>query len=336
MDTLPPGKLNAEFLAELLGHLPQPPEVVVGPGIGCDVAVLDLGQDELLLAKTDPITFATDAIGYYAVAVNSNDIATSGGRARWFLVTLLLPECTTTAALVSDIHGQLRQACEQAGVALVGGHTEITCGLDRPILIGQMLGQVPRDRLVRPDGMQQGDVVLLTKGVPLEAASLIARERREDLLSRGYKPEFIDRCAGFLHDPGIMVASEARAICDAVRPHALHDPTEGGLATGLWEMAQASGMGLRVRREAIPFLPEGLRLCEEFGLDPLGLIASGSLLAAVAPDDAAAAIAACEAAGVPCAAIAEATVAADGVVLVSGDHERPLPRFDQDEITKLS
>ncbi len=332
---LPLGKLDAEYLAALLGDIPQSPEVVLGPGIGHDVTVLDLGHDDLLLAKTDPITFATDEIGYYAVAVNSNDLATSGGEPRWFLATLLLPERGTTPELVAGIFSQITAACSEIGVSLVGGHTEVTYGLDRPVLVGQMLGQVPRDRLVRPDGLRPGDAVLLTKGFPVEGVSLIARERRADLLSRGYEPAFVDRCAAFLHDPGLMVLPEARAICQAVHPHALHDPTEGGVATGLWEMAQAGGVGLRVVAERLPLLPEAAALCAEFGLDPLGLIASGSLLVGVAPQDAETTLSACQAAGIACTPIGEATAPEAGVILVRDGVAEPLPRFDQDEVTRL-
>jgi len=335
MTTLPPGKLDAALLARLLAEIALPPEVVIGPGVGRDVAVLDLGHDELLLTKTDPITFATDAVGYYLVAVNSNDIATSGGVPRWLLVTALLPETQTTEALVEDIFRQLRQTCASLGISLIGGHTEITCGLDRPILVGQMLGTVPREGLVRPDGTRPGDAILLTKGIPLEGVSLIVREKREELLQRGLGADFLDRCAGMLFDPGIMVLPEARALCQAIRPHALHDPTEGGLATGLWEMAEASGVGLGLEAERIPILPEGRRLCEEYGADPLGLIASGSLLAAVAPDDGERAMAACARAGIACAQIGSATEPAAGVILVERRQSRAMPRFDQDEITHI-
>lgn len=335
MKSLPPGKLDAELMATLLGSLPQAPEVLVGPGIGHDVTVLDTGHDELLLATTDPITFATDALGYYAVAVNTNDIATAGGLPRWLLATVLLPAGATPPELVDTLFKQITQTCAAVGAFLVGGHTEVTDAVDAPLVVGQMLGTVRRDRLVRPDGMKPGDVLLLTKQVPLEGTALIARECRECLLQRAYAPEFIDGCAGLLYEPGIMVLAETQAICRAVQPHAMHDPTEGGLATALWEMAQASGVGLRVDGEQIPVLPQAVKLCEEFALDPLGLIASGSLLAAVAPEDAERALAACRAAGVACTAIGEATDPREGVLLTRGGRAQPLPRYDQDEITKV-
>src|SRR5438094_402855 len=173
---LPPGKLPAALLATLLAQdVPTDPRVLIGPRVGEDAAVLDMG-DRLLIAKSDPITFATDAIGHYAVTVNANDIAVMGGSPRWFLATLLLPETRTTAALVQDIFTQVRQACHALGIALVGGHTEITVGLERPILSGHMLGEVTRERLVTSAGVQVGDAILLTKGFPVEGVSIMARE----------------------------------------------------------------------------------------------------------------------------------------------------------------
>jgi len=147
----PLGKLPAEHLARLLArYTPSDPRVVLGPGIGRDAAVISFG-DRYLIAKTDPITFATDEIGWYAVHVNANDVACTGATARWFLATLLLPEGHAPPSLVDDIFDQIASACDELGVALVGGHTEITHGLDRPIVVGCMLGEVTPEKLVRPD-----------------------------------------------------------------------------------------------------------------------------------------------------------------------------------------
>ena len=147
--------------------------------------------------------------------------------------------------------------------------------------------------------------------------------------------EIVERARGFLRRPGISVVPEARAACGAARVHAMHDPTEGGLATACWELAQAAAVGLRIDRERVPVLAEGRRLCEAFGLDPIGTIASGSLLLCVAPGDSDAVTGACRGAGVDCAAIGRVTPASDGVALVSGGHPRPMPSFPQDEIARL-
>ena len=335
MPFLPIGKLPADLLQAVLDKHPgHDPRVIVGPRVGEDAAVIDLG-DRYLVATADPITFATDDLGWYALHVNANDIVVRGATPRWFLATLLLPEARTDEDTVRALFGQLAEACEDLEVALVGGHTEVTHGIDRPIVAGTMLGEVAKDRLVTTSGAQVGDAIILTKGVPLEGASIIARERREEALRRGVPAEIVERARGFLRSPGISVVPEARAACRAARVHAMHDPTEGGLATACWEMAQAAGVGLRIDLERVPVLPEGRRLCEAFGLDPIGTIASGSLLMTVALEDADAVTNACRAAGIDCTAIGRVTPASDGVALVSGGHPRPMPAFPQDEITRI-
>jgi hydrogenase maturation factor len=220
-------------------------------------------------------------------------------------------------------------------VALIGGHTEVTAGLPRAIVSGSMLGEVAKDRLVTTGGARPGDTLLLTKGVPLEGAAIVARERAAEALRRGVPADVVKRAAELLRRPGISVVPEARAACSAARVHAMHDPTEGGVATACWELAQAGDVGVRVDRERIPVLREGRVLCEAFGLDPLGTIASGSLLLAVDPGDAESVIAACRGAGVDCAPIGRVTEASQGVSLVTGGHARPMPTFPQDEITRI-
>ncbi len=335
MPFLPVGKLPAELLQRLFAkYVTADPRVIVGPQVGEDAAVLDMG-DRYLVATTDPITFATDEMGWYALHVNANDLAVRGATPRWFMATVLLPEGKSQEAQVEQLFAEVAEACAAVGVSLVGGHTEVTAGLPRPIVVGAMLGEVGKDHLVTTGGAQVGDTVLLTKGVPLEGASIIARERREEALRRGVPAEIVDRARGFLRRPGISVVPEARAACGAARVHAMHDPTEGGLATACWELSQAAGVGLRIDRERVPVLPEGRRLCEAFGLDPIGTIASGSLLMTVAPGDSEAVTNACRAVGVDCAAIGRVTPASEGVVLVSGGHPWPMPSFPQDEITRI-
>jgi hydrogenase maturation factor len=335
MPSLPVGKLPAQLLQRLFTkYVTADPRVVVGPQVGEDAAVLDMG-DRYLVATTDPITFATDEMGWYALHVNANDLAVRGATPRWFMATVLLPEGKSQESHVEQLFAELAEACAAVGVSLVGGHTEVTGGLPRPIVVGAMLGEVAKDKLVTTGGAQVGDTVLLTKGVPLEGASIMARERGDEAMRRGVAADVVERARGFLRRPGISVVAEARAACDVVRVHAMHDPTEGGLATACWELAQAAGVGLRVDRERVPVLPEGRRLCEAFGLDPLGTIASGSLLMTVSAHDAETVTEACRAAGIDCAAIGRVTAASDGVALVSGGHPRPMPTFPQDEITRI-
>ncbi|MEW6756287.1 MAG: AIR synthase related protein, partial [Candidatus Latescibacterota bacterium] len=271
-----PGKLPHAELARLIGRYTHAadPRLVVPPGLGEDAAVIDLGGP-WLVAKTDPITFATDAIGWYAVHVNANDVAAMGARPAFFLATLLLPAGQATPELAESIFRSIHEAATELGVAVCGGHTEITRGVEQPIVVGQMLGLVSRDALVRSSGLEPGHALILTKGMAIEATALIARQRRDELVRRGFALALLDRCAAFLTDPGISVVRDARAAAGAARLSAMHDPTEGGLATGLAELAAASGVGLEVHHETLPIAPESVAMCAAFGLDPLGVISSG-------------------------------------------------------------
>jgi len=331
-DPLPAGKLRPELLAELLAGLGGGDAAVVqGPGIGLDAAVLDIGGAELLVAKTDPITFATDAIGYYAVAVNSNDLAACGARPRWMMAVLLLPAGGADEDMARDAFRQLGEACDAFRITMVGGHTEVTSAVSQPVVVASMLGLVPRNGLVTPAGLRAGDVLLLAGSAGVEGTAVIARERGPDLLARGYSEDAVRRCAGFLHDPGISALRVAEAAVAAGGVHAMHDPTEGGVAMGLWELALASGMRLIADPAAVPLLPETQRICADLGLDPLGLISSGSMLIATGPEAADGVRAAIEATGAPCVILGRAESGPPAVVSPQG---KAWPRYDQDELTR--
>ena len=331
---LPVGKLEMDYLEQLLAKYAQVNErVVLGAEVGEDATVIDFG-DRYLVAKTDPITFATDEIGWYAVNINANDVATTGAVPKWFLATLLLPAGSTDRAMLERIFSQLSDACRELGISFCGGHTEVTHGLDRPIVVGQMLGEMERDKLVTTAGAQVGDDLILTKGIAIEATSIIAREKAGELASK-YSSDFIDRCRGFLHEPGISVVREAQIATAQARVHAMHDPTEGGLAMGLRELAQAADVGLLVHKERIEILPETTLLCADYGLDPLGIIASGSLLIVLTPEDSAGVIEKLEEAGIAATAIGKVVAREEGLKLTADGVTRDLPYFERDEIAKL-
>ncbi len=330
---LPVGKVRSALLAELFAkHVTLDARVILGPRVGEDAAVVDMG-DRYLVATTDPITFVTEDLGWYALVVNANDLAVRGAAPRWFLATCLLPEDRTTEESVTELFSQLGHACRELGVSLVGGHTEITHGLDRPLVVGTMLGEVQKDRLVTTGGARPGDVLLLTKGIPAEGTSIIARARADELRARGYRESALARARGYLAK--LSVVPEALMAAELATIHAMHDPTEGGLATALWELAETAGVGLQVEAERIPVLPDGRALCDEFGLDPLGTIASGALLIALGAADAGVVLHACAREGIDCAFIGRVVPRAAGVTLSRDGRPGPLPRFPQDEITRL-
>lgn len=335
------GKVPVALLRRLLRRYasgqavaPSESKLVIGPGIGLDAAAIEFG-DRYLIAKTDPITFVADEIGQYALTINANDLATMGASPRWFLATILLPAGATTRAHVSRIFSQLNVSCRRLNVSLCGGHTEITNAVTRPVVVGCLLGECRKDRLITTAGARVGDVILLTKGIPIEAVSILARER-STALCRRYSPRFVARCRDYLVNPGISVVRDAEIALAAGGVHAMHDPTEGGLSAALYELAEAAGVGVLVEERAIRILPEGSKLCAGFSLNPLGAIASGSLLICADPAYETAILHRLAKARIPAARIGTVVPAREGVRMVSdGRRPRQVPRFAVDEIARL-
>ena len=330
---LPVGKLPPELLARFLHSLESTDtSLIIGPRVGEDAAVIDIGN-QYLVAKTDPITFATDAIGWYAVCVNSNDIAAMGALPRWFLATILLPE-DASVQLTETIFEQLTGACEQLNITLCGGHTEVTHGLSRPMIAGFMLGLVEKDELITSAGAQAGDDLLLTKGMAIEATSIIARERAVEVEQK-YGHAWLSRAQGFLYDPGISVLRDAQIACSVGGVHAMHDPTEGGLATAVHELVQCSEKGVCLWEDELPIACESRQLCDDYDINPLGAISSGALLLAVDPTFSSRIIHALEDVQIPCARVGKVLPEKEGVCILKAGVSRALPLFVADEITKI-
>ncbi len=328
------GKLPPELLREMLARLPRrDSRVVVGPGIGRDAAVLDVGG-RMLVATSDPVTFAADSLGWYAVQVNANDVACMGARPAWMLATALLPE-GTTASVVRQLFGDLAAACEALGVELIGGHTEITPGVVRPIVVATMIGEAAPDEIVTGKGIDDGDIVLMTKHVAIEGTALLARDAAAALRARAVPEMVIERARDALFDPGISVVRDAAAIASASKPRMLHDPTEGGIATALHEMAEAAQETLAIDPAAIAVDDDTRLICEALGLDALGLLASGSLLAIVARGDYAAVAEALARAGIACHAIGRVAGRGARAIMDTVDTDVPLVTFGRDELARF-
>ena len=335
MRDLTPGKLPAERLEAMLAALPRrDPRVLIGPKPGEDAAVIDMGGGRCLVVTTDPITFATDRIGSYAVHVNANDVAVMGAAPRWLFLVLLLPAGRANAALLDAIVSDAVRACESLDVTLCGGHTEITQGIDRPIVVAQMIGEVERTRLVSKGSLRPGDAVILAGAAATEGTAILARERREEL--GGTLPAaLLDRAAGFLDDPGISVVRAALAAAATGVVRAMHDPTEGGIVTGLLELCGTAGLGIAVDGDRIPVRPETRAICDVLSVDPLRLIASGALLAAADPGHASLVIDTLLSLSIPAAAVGKIREVSDGRVITLGGRTEPLELPARDEIARL-
>ena len=327
------GKFPASLLERILAKVDIfDPQVVVGPRVGEDTAVLQT-SGSLLVAKSDPVTFATDQIGWYAVQVNANDVACTGGTPKWFLATLLVPERFTEDE-AEAVFDQITEACRSIDVSLVGGHSEVTYGIDRPIIMGTMLGEVEQDKLILTGGAQEGDSIVVTKGIAIEGTALLAREKASQLLQAGMSQEEIDKAASLLSVPGISVLHDARVACASSQVHSMHDVTEGGLVTGLREVAKASGLGLAIEESSVPILSECQEVCEALGLDPLGLLASGALLITLPTADVPELLTSLEGEGINGFEIGTMIEAAEGLQMVEFHGETPLPEFSRDELAR--
>ena len=330
---LPSGKLPNRLLHDFLNQfIFDDPSLLINPGVGEDIAAVDIESREVLVLKADPITFATDSIGQYAVLVNANDIATSGAIPQWFLTTLFFP-CGTTPSQIQHVFEELRSICRQWGITLCGGHTEITDAVNRPIVAGMMAGTVARRDLIDKRLMEKGDRVLLTKGVAVEGTAIIAREFGDRLKKLGMAAGEIDRCRHFLDN--ISIITEAKIAAANAGTSAMHDITEGGLATALEELSIAGGWTIRADTDNIPIYPETRKICGLLDINPLGLIGSGSLLICCRSKDCKKLMADVAAAGVEITPIGEVMARGQGIRACKGKKQVSWPAFEVDEITKL-
>jgi len=332
------GKLPPALLTRLLQNLPtQHPQLLLGPAVGEDAAVIDWGgmTDQLLVAKSDPITFATDEIGHYAVNVCANDLAVTGARPLFYLPTILLPADQADVALAERIFQQIGDACRRLEIVVAGGHSEITPTVTQAVVAGTMLGAVPRSQMLAGSGAQVGDVVLMVGWAPVEGASIIAREMRQPLLDRGWNSAELDQAANYLYEPGISVLQPALLAAGHNLVTAMHDPTEGGIATGLYELAVAAKVGMAIDLDALLLSDLAVRLCAAFHLDPLGIIASGTLLATAPPDKVESLLALWRAQGWPVAQVGRVLRQEQGITAYRNGQPVDFPQFATDEITKL-
>jgi len=330
---LPQGKLPNEMLEQFLdGFSFEDPALLISAGVGEDIAAVDIHQEEVLVLKSDPITFATDAIGHYAVLVNANDITTCGADPRWFLTTLLFP-CGSTGSEIQHVMTGLNQIASKYGITLCGGHTEITDAVTRPVVVGSLAGTVQKSHLIDKKSMQTGDLLLITKSVAVEGTAIIAREMEEKLLSMGFSDSDVYSCKQFLDH--ISILEEARIAKNIGGVTAMHDVTEGGLASAATELSIAGKHRIRIDVDRIPIFPQTQKICDALDISPLGLIGSGSLLICCNPDTKDKIIAEIRSAGIDATCIGEVLSKGEGILAM--DDLKPVvwPTFKVDELARL-
>ena len=253
-------------------------EVLLGAGVGEDCAALKLKEGEIFVLSTDPITGTAQDIGNLAIHITMNDLASAGAEPIGVMLTILLPEGTEESQL-KTMMGQMEEACGETGVQIIGGHTEVTRAVNQPLVSVCGVGKAREGMLVSTAGAMADDDIVVTKWIGLEGTSILAKEKEEELLTR-YPRHLIETAKGF--DQYLSVLPES-GIAVKAGIHAMHDVTEGGIFGALWEMAESSGVGLEIDWKKLPIKQETVEICEFFGINPYGLISSGSMLMA-APD----------------------------------------------------
>lgn len=334
MKILPTGKLPPEILEKLLIKIPiLDKKVIIGPGTGLDCSVIDYG-DQYLVLKSDPISLTSENIGWYAVQINVNDIVTTGADPKWMLITLLLPENDTTRQVVEIITDQLILATKEYGITIIGGHTEVTKGINRPILSATLIGTVDKGKLITPLGVQKGDKVFLTKEIAIETVSILSKDFPVRLNKVLNEKELL-KAQSYLFKPGISIYKEAILIRDGFGVSAMHDPTEGGLASALWELSIASNKTLLIHLNKVPISELTKKICSLFSINPLNSISSGALLFTAAAENSQAITDSLKQNQIPVSEIG--FVSGDGIGVINADQTPPntIPRPERDEITKI-
>lgn len=302
-------------------------EVLLGAAVGEDCAAVELGEDEIFVLSTDPITGTAEDIGSLAITVTLNDLASAGAEPLGVMLTVLLPEEITE----QDIRQMIRQAeeaCSQADVQIMGGHTEVTTAVTRPVITVTGVGKAKKGTLVSTAGAKAGMDIVVTKWVGLEGTSILAKEKKAELLTR-FSEYFISQAQNF--DKMISVLPEALAAVKS-GVSAMHDVTEGGIFGALWEMAESSGVGLEIELKKIPLKQETVEICEFFDINPYELISSGAML--MAADDGNQLVLDLKKAGIPACVIGKATAGNDRVLL-NGEERRFLEPPKTDELYKV-
>lgn len=302
-------------------------EVVLGPGIGEDCAALALAEDEIFVMSTDPITGTAKDIGKLAIQITANDLASAGAEPIGVLLTILLPDGTREIAL-KRIMEQMEFACREAKMQILGGHTEVTAVVNQPVVNVAGVAKAKKGSLISTAGARAGMDIVVSKWVGIEGTMIFAKEKEAELKEH-FPADFVDTAIGF--DRYLSVVPEA-AVATQSSVAAMHDVTEGGLFGALWEMAEASGVGLEIDLKKIPIRQETVEICEYFDVNPYGLISSGMMLMASA--DGNALVLALQEAGIPATVIGKATEGNDRVI-IRDEERRFLEPPKTDELYKV-
>jgi len=328
--SLPTGKVPLKILKNIVFRYlgAHRSDVIMGPSIGEDAAIVKVGK-KLVVISGDPVTGAVEKVGWLAVHINANDVASRGIRPLWFVSCILLPK-HSRKNIVQKICSQIDKAARELNVAVIRGHTEVTPGLLHPVVIGCILGLAERGKYVTSGGAKPQDKIILTKGAGIEGTAILASDRRR-VLNKALGKEFTAKAEKYFNQ--ISVVKDALVAYRTGEVTAMHDPTEGGISCGLHELADASNVGFRVFEDRIMVNPETKAICDFFQVDPLQLISSGALIITANPEKSEKIIQALSNNGIQSAIIGEIVEARSGRILIrKNGTETHLPRPVSDQL----
>lgn len=320
-----PIKVLKEIIFSNIKH--RRPEVLVRPGIGEDCAVIDFGK-YVCVMSTDPITGAIKDIGSLAVHISCNDIASSGVEPLGVMLTAMAPPGTTKEDL-DYVMADANKAAASINVEIIGGHTEITNSVNRMIISATAMGKQLKDKLILTRGAEVGDAVFMTKHAGLEGASIIAKDLERQLKDK-IDHDIIKIAQDFVKD--ISVVKEG-ILAGSIGVNSMHDATEGGILGALWELAEASGVGIEVYGDSINIRRETLEICRVLSIDPMKLISSGVMVMTIPEDKKGLLIDAFHGEGIELTEVGKITDK-ERVLIKNGEKLKLLPP-DADELYKV-
>lgn len=302
-------------------------EVLVGPAVGQDCAVVQVEPDEVLVMSTDPITGTVKALGSHSIHITANDLAASGAEPIGVMLTVMLPD-TVEEPEVKKMMQEAEATCKKLNMEVLGGHTEITNVVRQPLISVTGVGKIKKSRVITTLQVQPEQDIVVTKWIGLEATTILAKEREEELRKR-FPAGIVDTAIGF--DQFLSVVPESRIAMEH-GVTAMHDITEGGVFGALWEMASGAGVGLEVDLKKIPIRQETVEICQYFDLNPYQIMSSGSMM--IAADDGHELVRKLEKAGIH-AAVVGRTNAGNDRILRNGEDVRYLDKPQPDELYKV-
>ena len=321
---LPEPMLIRSVLKEV-GHRRE--EILAGPAVGRDCAVMEAKEGEVYVFSSDPITGTTKDMGRHSVYITANDLAAAGAEPVGIMLTILLPPETREQELKEIMRG-VEATCRELDIEVMGGHTEVTDVVRQPLISLTGVGKMKKEDMMQPGGIKPGEDLVVTKWIGLEGTSIAAKEKEEELLQR-FAPMFVNTAKEF--DRYLSVIPEAK-IASEWGVSAMHDITEGGVFGALWEMAAGSKVGLDIDLKKIPIRQETVEVCEALGLNPYILMSSGSMMIAV--PDGYGLVRKLNQAGIHAAVVGKATAGNDRI-LRNGEETRYLDKPQSDELYKI-